>query len=441
MTTFAKASSRITYATINENVKNASYAVRGPIVSRSMEINSLLKADPGQKQFPFTKTISCNIGNPHALGHKSMTFIRDVLSIVTNPSLLDRCSFPTDTVARAKKYLDSIPDVGAYTESQGIVAVREEVASFLKRRDGYDSDPNDIFLTNGASEGVRFCMQTLLRNPTSGFKDGVLTPIPQYPLYSALTTLLQGHLIPYYLDEARGWACASSFLADALAKAQAQGIVARALVVINPGNPTGQLLPEETMREIIAWCVAFAPPRPLSSAATLSPLPCRCLANDICLMADEVYQENIWKEGSKFVSFRKVAKDMNAFDGGDGAGLQLISFHSVSKVRTHVRVYACVWHGDAPCLCSHMCYRRVLSCRAFWGNAASEGGILRSSACPSPSSKRYTSSRPYPSAATQSGSLSLGSWSTRLCPETSRTTSTSQSGTRSWRRFGGALRR
>ena len=56
----------------------------------------------------------------------------------------------------------------------------------------------------------------------------------------------------------------------------------------------------------------------------------------ICLMADEVYQENIWKEGSKFVSFRKVAKDMNAFDEkGDGGGLQLISFHSVSKVRAH----------------------------------------------------------------------------------------------------------
>ena len=60
MATFAKATSRITYATINENVKNASYAVRGPIVSRSMEINNALKANPGHKQFPFTKTVSCN---------------------------------------------------------------------------------------------------------------------------------------------------------------------------------------------------------------------------------------------------------------------------------------------------------------------------------------------------------------------------------------------
>jgi aspartate/methionine/tyrosine aminotransferase len=349
MATFAKATSRITYATINENVKNASYAVRGPIVSRSMEINNALKANPGQKQFPFTKTVSCNIGNPYALGHKSVTFFRDVLSIVTNPGLLTRCSFPADTVARAKKYLSSIPDVGAYSESQGILAVREEVASFLKRRDGYDADPSSIFLTNGASEGVRFCMQTLLRDPASGFKDGVLTPIPQYPLYSALTTLLQGHLLPYYLDEANGWACASSFLTDALAKAQAEGIVARALVVINPGNPTGQLLPEQTMREIVAWCVARsrrcasppAAPHRISHSSSFffsfsRSLLCRCVDNGICLMADEVYQENIWKEGSKFVSFRKVAKDMNAFDEkGDGGGLQLISFHSVSKVRAH----------------------------------------------------------------------------------------------------------
>lgn len=47
-------------------------------------------------------------------------------------------------------------------------------------------------------------------------------------------------------------------------------------------------------------------------------------------MADEVYQENIWRKNTKFVSFRKVAKDMNAFDGP--SGLQLISFHSISKV-------------------------------------------------------------------------------------------------------------
>lgn len=302
-------SSRITAETINQNVKNASYAVRGPIVSRSMEISQALKSKDACNTFPFEKVIACNIGNPHALGQRSLTFVRDVLSLVVNPSLIDFVAFPADAVARAKKYLQTTPDVGAYTESQGILSIRDEVALFLEKRDGFPSDPNDIFLTNGASEGVRFCMQTLLRDPREGFNDGVLTPIPQYPLYSALTTLLQGHQVPYFLDEEKEWGCSASFLTVALEEAQSKGICPRAVVVINPGNPTGQILSEDTIAEIITWCKN----------------------NNICLMADEVYQENIWKKGSHFVSFRKVALAMNAFDGANG--LQMISFHSVSKVK------------------------------------------------------------------------------------------------------------
>lgn len=309
-------SSRITADTINQNVKNASYAVRGPIVTRSMEINQALKSKDGHKTFPFKKVIACNIGNPHALGQKSLTFIRDVLSLVVNPALIDTPLFPTDAVNRAKKYLEGIPDVGAYTESQGILSIREEVSRFLEKRDGYPSDPNDIFLTNGASEGVRFCMQTLLRDPREGFNDGVLTPIPQYPLYSALTTLLQGHQVPYFLDEENDWGCSASFLREALIDAKSKGICPRAVVVINPGNPTGQVLSAKTAGEIITWCKD----------------------NNICLMADEVYQENIWRKGAKFISFRKIALDMGAFDGENC--LQMISFHSVSKVRFFFRFYA-----------------------------------------------------------------------------------------------------
>jgi aspartate/methionine/tyrosine aminotransferase len=303
------ATSRITAGTINQNVKNASYAVRGPIVARSMEILQILKKKNALQPFPFQKIIACNIGNPHSLGQKGLTFVRDVLSLVVNPTLIDSTLFPIDAVDRAKKYLECTKDIGAYTESQGIPSVREEVSKFLEDRDGYPSDPNDIFLTNGASEGVRFCMQTLLRDPREGYNDGILTPIPQYPLYSALTTLLQGHQVPYYLDEKAEWGCSASFLTEALSKARSEGICPRALVVINPGNPTGQILSKETVTEIITWCKT----------------------NNICLMADEVYQENIWKKETKFVSFRKIALDMNAFEGEDG--LQMISFHSVSKVK------------------------------------------------------------------------------------------------------------
>lgn len=117
------------------------------------------------------------------------------------------------------------------------------VAAFIGERDGTPADPEEIFLTNGASEGVRYMMQSLVRPKLAGYNDGILVrgfgsvfidvcvsvclcrftylhahihtphthplkqvPIPQYPLYSALTTLLNGNLVPYYLQEEAGWA-------------------------------------------------------------------------------------------------------------------------------------------------------------------------------------------------------------------------------------------
>jgi aspartate/methionine/tyrosine aminotransferase len=112
--------------------------------------------------------------------------------------------YPADVISRAKLYLASQP-MGAYSNSQGVPVVREEVAKFIEARDGFPADPAEIFLTNGASEGVRYAMMALLRSRLSGFNDGILVPIPQYPLYSALTTLLKGNLVPYYLQEETGW--------------------------------------------------------------------------------------------------------------------------------------------------------------------------------------------------------------------------------------------
>lgn len=73
--------------------------------------------------------------------------------------------------------------VGAYTgNSKGWIYVRQTVADFIRRRDNVDfADFEDIYLTNGASEAVRIAFKMLIRNPN----DGVLVPIPQYPLYSA----------------------------------------------------------------------------------------------------------------------------------------------------------------------------------------------------------------------------------------------------------------
>ena len=126
---------------------------------------------------------------------------------------------------------------GAYTgNSKGYAGVRRTVANFINRRDGVEDATEDcIYLTNGASEAVRTCFSALLRNSN----DGILIPIPQYPLYSALLTLNGGELLPYYLDESKGWGLDVDGLNTMVEKSKADGFCPRAIVVINPGNPTG----------------------------------------------------------------------------------------------------------------------------------------------------------------------------------------------------------
>jgi len=298
--------SRITLDTLNEHAKAAEYAVRGAIVARSNELRDQLAKDPSS--LPFSEIISCNIGNPQALKQKPISFVRDVVSCVINESLLDdSIPLPQDAKDRARIYLSDTPSMGAYTESKGLASVRREVAAFLERRDGYPADTENIFLTNGASAGVQLVMSTIMRDPASGVRDGIMAPIPQYPIYSALSTLLNGALVPYYLDESNAWACSEQAIVSAMEVAEEQGVTLRGLVVINPGNPTGQVLSRGDMESLIRTCQA----------------------KGVAIMADEVYQENVYKEATTFQSFRKVAFEMDAFEGDKP--LQLASFHSTSK--------------------------------------------------------------------------------------------------------------
>jgi len=301
----------VTEASLNPLVLNSAYAVRGELVLRALSHGAALaRGEPR----PFSRLVSCNIGNPHELGQAPLTFTRQVSALVTYPALLDSPAaagaFPDDARARAKKYLAAFPGgVGAYTHSQGAAGVREEVAAFVGARDGTPPGrPEDVFLTDGASPAVQLVMKALLRGPA----DAVLVPTPQYPLYSASIALFGGTMAPYFLDEDAGWGLAPGELERAHAAAVAAGTTPRALAVINPGNPTGNTLSEADMRAV----VRFASDRGL------------------VLLADEVYQENVWAAGRAFSSFRKVAAAMGAVDLARptaDAGLQLASFHSTSK--------------------------------------------------------------------------------------------------------------
>jgi aspartate/methionine/tyrosine aminotransferase len=189
--------------------------------------------------------------------------------------------------------------MGAYSESRGVRFIREAVAEFIRERDGHGVDPDAIFLTDGASKGV----QTILRMVIAGPQDGVMVPIPQYPLYSATITLYDGRMVPYYLDEQDGWRLNVDLLEASLAKARAAGTRVKAICVINPGNPTGAVLDERN----IAMVIDFARRHGLS------------------ILADEVYQENVYLPGDRFVSFAKVLEDAGNKD------VSLFSFHSCSK--------------------------------------------------------------------------------------------------------------
>mmetsp|Transcript_27519 Transcript_27519/g.53681 ORF Transcript_27519/g.53681 Transcript_27519/m.53681 type:complete len:511 (-) Transcript_27519:89-1621(-) len=308
----AMSTQKLTEATINQKVLGAEYAVRGAIVLRGMQHEEALAK--GEKR-PFTKMVFCNVGNPQQLNQKPITFFRQLLALMDYPELIDNppSVFPKDVVERARKIRARAPGgTGAYSESKGLKVLREDVVKFIETRDGVKADVEKIFLTDGASQGVNVALTLLIRDSN----DSIMIPIPQYPLYTATIALLGGHYSPYYLNEENGWSMDISELERSAAQAKKDGKKLRALAVINPGNPTGQCLDEANMKEVVKFCER----------------------EGMVLLADEVYQQNVYGEGNTsmglydkdlrkshgFISFRKVVADLKS-------SCQLMSFHSVSK--------------------------------------------------------------------------------------------------------------
>ena len=295
------AAKQMTVESLNQNYVSAEYAVRGEIVLRALE----LEAQVDDK--PFDEVVFCNIGNPQQLNQRPVSFFREVLALTACPDLLAHpdvgALFSPDAVARAQLYADNIPGgTGAYSHSKGVAYLRGEVAAFIEARDGVGPvDPEDVFITDGASPAVQYVLKLLLRGP----EDGVMIPIPQYPLYSACITMCGGTQVPYYLDEATGWGLDVAELQRSLDEARAAGTNVRALAVINPGNPTGACLDRDNVAAVADFCAK----------------------EKLVLLADEVYQENNYAEGLPFHSFKKVAHETGAL----ADGLELASFHSVSK--------------------------------------------------------------------------------------------------------------
>ncbi len=297
--------------TVNQNVARMEYAVRGPIPQRASEL-----AKAGRR------TIACNIGNPQALGQKPISYYRQVLSFLEAPDKLARERSLRRIWETSPEALEGLGDedfaspwviefceqtharlktgIGAYSESNGPEFIRRAVADFIDRRDGVGADsgvpadPDSIFLTNGASEAVRYIIDMLIAAPT----DGIMIPIPQYPLYSATIAKAGGKLVGYFPDEKRGWALDRSILDDALKGARERGVRVKGIVVINPANPTGAILSRTSADDLVDFAAE----------------------EGLAIIADEVYQDNLY--GAEFISFAKLVGKRD---------IPLFSLHSTSK--------------------------------------------------------------------------------------------------------------
>lgn len=282
--------------TMSQTLRRMQYAVRGEVVMRADQLESQGR-----------EIIYTNIGNPHQVGQKPVTYYRQVLALcdlpaeqgVDHPKVYDM--FPKDVVERAKEYRAIIgpSGTGAYTHSQGVLGLRKHIAEYIQKRDSYPAYPGSIFLTNGASSAIGMCLQGLLANNN----DAVMIPIPQYPIYSALIAKLGGRQVGYELDESLNWAASREELDKKLKQSKEKGLDVKALAMINPGNPSGNVMTHCDIQIITEFCAE----------------------NGIVMLADEVYQSNVYAQGAEFVSAKKVAMDCRL------KNLQLVSFHSTSK--------------------------------------------------------------------------------------------------------------
>jgi alanine transaminase len=305
----------LTVATMSKRALSAEYAVRGKIAVRANEIEAQLAKGPAAtEKFNFSTLIKLNTGNPQNHEQKAWSFPHQVCALLEAPELIDSGAaasvFPPDVIERAK-YIQkhTAGQLGGYTGTKGFNFIRTAIADFIEARDNASYgkalpkiDIENIFLSNGASGAVTPLMTALVGSEA----DGIMIPIPQYPLYTAQLALLGGTVVPYYLDEAKAWSFTVAELEKAYGTACDNGVAPRAFVLINPGNPTGQVLDRKVLEEIVEWAHK----------------------RKIMIISDEVYQENIYAPGKKFCSMREVVLTA---PGNIANEVQLASLHTVSK--------------------------------------------------------------------------------------------------------------
>ncbi|ADV00995.1 pyridoxal phosphate-dependent aminotransferase [Alicycliphilus denitrificans] len=221
-------------------LNNVLYDVRGPIVDAAKQME-----DEGQK------IIKLNIGNMAPFGFDAPEEIQQDM-------------------------IRNLPNSAGYSDSKGIFAARKAVMHYTQQLGIAGVTLDDIYLGNGASELIVMATNALLDDG-----DELLVPMPDYPLWTAATSLSGGTPVHYRCDEDAGWL---PDLDDMRAKITPR---TRGIVVINPNNPTGVLYPDSLLRGIIGIA----------------------REHNLVLMVDEVYDKVLY-DGVKFTSMASLSTDV-----------------------------------------------------------------------------------------------------------------------------------
>ncbi len=216
------------------------YDIRGPVLERAKQLE-----DEGHR------IIKLNIGNPAPFGFEAPEEI--VVDVIRN-----------------------LRGASGYSDSKGLFSARKAVMHHSQQKNIRGVDVEDIYLGNGVSELIVMAMQGLL-DPD----DEVLVPAPDYPLWTAAVSLSGGKARHYRCDEANAWL---PDLDDIRTKV---GPRTRAIVVINPNNPTGALYPPELLREILEIA----------------------RRNRLVVCADEIYDKVVY-DGAVHTSIASLADDV-----------------------------------------------------------------------------------------------------------------------------------
>jgi alanine-synthesizing transaminase len=170
----------------------------------------------------------------------------------------------------------NLPNAAGYTDSKGLFAPRKAIVHYTQQKHVKGVTVDDVFLGNGASELITMSMNALLNDG-----DEVLIPAPDYPLWTASVALSGGTPVHYLCDEANDWL---PDLDDMAAKITPR---TRAVVVINPNNPTGALYPDELLVEIVALA----------------------RKHGLIVFADEIYDKTLY-DGHTHTSIASLADDV-----------------------------------------------------------------------------------------------------------------------------------